>query len=177
MWKAFGVVTLWAALVAAPHALSAPAPDDDPGDPYALANAPKPVTAKVPAGAFATLHFRNDVGKAYALVEARFTLDGQELPTLTNVKPGSDVTIFSGRVSPGRHVAETTLVYQGNRRGLVTYMRKYKLTVHSQEVLVVPPEQARQFTISGRENKGLRVPFDRQVGIEVRDRTSRALTN
>jgi hypothetical protein len=107
-----------------------------------------------------------------------FVLDGKPLPVLTNVKSGADVVIFAGRVLPGPHVVETRLDYQGNRRGLVTYLRKYRLSVEAKEVLTVPKEQAVQFTISGKQNRGFNVPFDKQLGIQVRDRTlPPALTN
>jgi hypothetical protein len=176
MWKGLGVVGLWGLLIAAPHALSAPA--DDPGDPFALAAPPEPAPTRAPPGSFATVHFKNEVGKAYALAEARFVMDGAPLPVLTNVKSGADVVIFAGRVLPGPHVVETRLAYRGNRRGLVTYMRKYQLTVESREVLTVPKEQAVQFTIAGKENKGFNVRFNEQLGIQVRDRVpTRALTN
>ena len=178
MWKGLSVAGLWGLLIAAPHAVSAP-PDEDPGDPYALAAPVKQAPPNAPA-TFATVHFKNEVGKAYSLVEARFLLDGRALPELTNIKPGDDAVIFSGRVAPGRHVIETQLDYQGNRRGLVTYMRKYHLVVDSQELLMVPKERPVQFTISGKQNKGLNLPLDHQLGIQVQNRTPplpRALTN
>ncbi|MDB4981728.1 MAG: hypothetical protein JWM82_2480 [Myxococcales bacterium] len=176
MWKALSVAGLWGLLIAAPHAVSAPS--DDPGDPFALAAPPNPAPPPVPSGSFATVHFKNEVGKAYELSEAHFVLDGKPLPVLTDVKSGDDVVVFSGRVLPGPHVVQARLTYQGNRRGPVTYMRKYHLTVEAEEVLTVPKEQAVQFTISGKQNKGFNVPFNEELGIQVRDRTpSRALTN
>src|SRR5258708_6802291 len=133
MWKGLCVVGLWGLLIAAPHAVSAP--PDDPGDPFALAAPPTPAPPHAPPGSFATVHFKNEVGKAYGLVEARFLLDGKPLPVLTNVKSGDDIVIFAGRILPGPHVVQTRLAYQGNRRGPVTYMRKYRLTVEAKEVL------------------------------------------
>ncbi|HVZ73938.1 MAG TPA: hypothetical protein VHJ20_16275 [Polyangia bacterium] len=175
MFKAMGVVGLWVALIAAPHAASSPEPAQDPGDPgdpYALQKppAPKPAPTSSTAGSFATIHFKNEVGKDFKLLEARVLFDDADLPVLTGVKSGEDVVLFSGRVRPGRHVAETYLTYEGGKHGIFTYMKDYKITVRADEVLTVPPETAVQFTISGKENKGANVPFNHQVGIEVYDR-------
>jgi hypothetical protein len=155
MWKALGIGTSWIVLVAAPHlSQRAEDPSDDP---------PASVTepARALSGSFATVHF----------LEARFIVDGQEMPTFTNLKPGADVVIFSARVAPGRHVANVRLVYRGKSRGPFTYMRDYKLTVNAEEVLDVPRERAEIFSLVAKENRGMRVPLGKQLGIERRDTT------
>ena len=49
------------------------------------------------ATALATLSFRNDVGKKLRLVEARFTMDGADLPTVvTGAEPGKSYVVFGG---------------------------------------------------------------------------------
>ena len=64
-----------AAPVAAPHA------------------APATVSATTPSrSAFATVTFRNDVGSKLRLVEAHFTMDGADLPTVLTEAPRTDST-------------------------------------------------------------------------------------
>ena len=79
--------------------------------------------------AFATVSFRNDVGKKLRLVEARFTMDGEKLPVvLTSAEPGKSYVIVSGAMRPGPHVVTARLTYQGDR-GVFSYMKGYKLNV------------------------------------------------
>jgi len=128
------------------------------------------VTAVAPApGAFATVSFRNDVGKKLRLVEARFTMDGEKLPVvLTSAEPGKSYVIVSGAVKAGPHVVSAQLTYRGDR-GVFTYMKGYKLNVRSEQVLTAPADRTVNFTVVGRENRGLTVPLDRRVVVTVED--------
>jgi len=181
MWKYVGVVGLWVSLIALPHfgpkvcdanfAGAAPpvaVPSDELGDRPASPS-PRTSTPREIPGSFATLHFKNALGKTFALLEAHVTMDGKELPALANVAPEDDVTMFAGRVQPGHHIVDTRLVCRGNRRGPFTYLRDYKWEVASEEVLTVPAENAVVFTISATRNKGLNVPLDKQVVITAHD--------
>ena len=94
---------------------------------------PAAVAAVAPAPtAFATVSFRNDVGKKLRLVEAHFAMDGEKLPVvLTSAEPGKSYVIVSGAVKPGPHVVTARLTYQGDR-GIFSYMKGYKLNVQVQ---------------------------------------------
>jgi hypothetical protein len=183
MWKSMGVVGLWVSLIALPHfgptvcdanfASAAPPvavpSDDDLGDPPAPPAAPVAAPAREISGSFATLHFKNALGKTFVLLEVHVTMDGKALPALTNVAPDDDVTLFAGRVQPGHHVVDTRLVCRGKRRGPFTYLSDYKWEVASEEVLTVPAEDAIVFTLSATRNKGFDVPLDKQVVITAHD--------
>jgi hypothetical protein len=181
MLKSLGVMGLWALMIAVPHLGSsalqvsvagvAPvitAPAEDPGDPFREASNPKAPANSEIRGSFATIHLRNELDKTMSLVEVRLTMDGQELPLVTALAPGDDTVVFAGRVAAGHHVFKTELKCRGNSRGPFTYVKKYNLNVASEEVLTVPEERAVVFTIAATRNKGVNVPFEKQVGIAVR---------
>src|SRR5438477_893077 len=77
------------ALSAAPAAVSA----------ASAAASAAPAVASSPS-VFATVSFRNDVGKKLRLIGAEFAMDGEKLPViLTNAEPGKTYVILAG---PGR---------------------------------------------------------------------------
>jgi hypothetical protein len=131
---------------------------------------PAAVAAPTPSPtALATLSFRNDVGKRFRLVEARFTMDGADLPTvLTGAEPGKSYVVFGGAVKPGPHVVTARLTYQGERR-VFSYMKGYKLNVRSDQVLTAPENRAVSFTVVGAENTGMTVTLDKRVVIKVEE--------
>ena len=131
---------------------------------------PAAVAAPTPsATARATLSFRNDVGKKLRLVEARFTMDGADLPTVvTGAEPGKSYVVFGGSVKPGPHVVTARLTYQGERR-VFSYMKGYKLNVRSDQVLTAPENRAVSFTVVGAENTGMTVPLEKRVVVKVEE--------
>ena len=131
--------------------------------------APAAVTAVAPTPtAFATVNFRNDVGKKLRLVEAEFTMDGEKLPVLTAAEPGKSYVIASGPVKPGPHIVSARLTYRGDR-GVFSYMKGYKLSVRSDQVLTTPADRTVNFTVVGSENRGMTVPLDKRVVVTVED--------
>jgi len=125
-------------------------------------------TAVAPAPtAFATVTFRNDVGKKLRLVEARFTIDGEKVPVvLTSADPGSSHVIATRPMRPGPHIVSARLTYQGDR-GVFSYMKGYKLSVRSDQLLTAPGDRAINFTVVGRENKEMTVPLEKRVVVTV----------
>ena len=119
------------------------------------------------ATTFATVSFRNDVGKKLRLVEAQFTMDGEKVPVvLNNAEPGKSYVIASGPMTPGPHVVSARLTYQGDR-GVFSYMKGYKLNVRSNQVLTAPADRPARFTVVGSENKGMTVPLEKRVVVTV----------
>ena len=122
---------------------------------------------------FATVSFRNDVGKKLRLVEAHFAMDGETLPVvLTSAEPGKTYAIVSGAVKPGPHVVTARLTYQGDR-GIFSYMKGYKLNVRSNQVLTAPADRPATFTVVGSEHKGMTVPIEKRVVVTVENGASR----
>jgi hypothetical protein len=165
---------------AAEEAVSPEVPPAAPAAPVAPAavTAPAPaVTAPAPAvaapaqtpSAFATVSFRNDVGKKLRLTEARFAMDGAKLPVvLTSAEPGKSYVILTGAVKPGPHVVTARLTYRGER-GVFTYMKGYKLNVRSSQVVTTPAERTVYVTVVGAENQGMNVPLERRVVVRVEE--------
>jgi hypothetical protein len=154
---------------------SGSAGEDCTADEAAVPEAP-PVAPAAPAAvkavaqapsAFATVSFRNDVGKKLRLVEAQFTMDGEKLPVvLTSAEPGKSYVIVSGAVKPGPHVVSARLTYRGDR-GVFSYMKGYKLNVKAEQVLTAPADRTVSFTVVGSEAKGMTVPLDKRVVVTV----------
>jgi hypothetical protein len=146
--------------------------------PFPIFDAPPPHAATAPAAApadtasryaFATVRFRNDVGKKFRLVEARFTMDGADVSSfLSSPERGKSYVVLSGPVKPGRHVVTAHLTYQGERP-VFNYMRGYKLNVSSDQVLTAPDNRSVTFTVVGTENLGMTVPLDKRVVVKVEE--------
>jgi hypothetical protein len=101
------------------------------------------------------------------MTEVLFTFDGEPLPTVENLQPDQDVVVFSGRLKPGLHLMKTEVHLQGTSRGPITYTKGYKMNVKADQVLTVPENKAVVFTIAATRNKGMNVPFDRQIEIKA----------
>jgi len=142
-------------------AVTPAAPAAAPAMPAAVAAvAPVPTTQ-------ATVSFRNDVGKKLRLVEARFTMDGADLPVvLTSADPGKSYVITSRSVIPGPHVVTVRLTYRGDR-GVFSYMQGYKRNVQAQQLLTAPADRPVTFTGVGSEHKGMTVPLEKRVVVTV----------
>ena len=142
-------------------------PEAPPAAPVAVA-----AVAQAPA-AFATVSFRNDVGKKLRLIDARFTMDGAQLPVaLTSAEAGKSYVIASGAMKPGPHVVTARLTYQGDN-GVFSYMKGYKLNVRSNQVLTTPANRTVSFTVVGAENQGINVPLERRVTVRVEEGPAR----
>jgi hypothetical protein len=138
--------------------------------PAAASAAPAAAMSAGPTNtAFATVSFRNDVGKALRLVEAQFTLDGEKVPVvLTSAEPGKSYVIVSRAVKPGPHVVSARLTYRGDN-GVFSYMKGYKLNVRSDQLLTATADRSVSVTVVGREKKGLTVPLEKRVMVTVED--------
>lgn len=142
-------------------------------DPASHAPARASVVDESPRSAFATVTFRNDVGKKFRLVEARFTMDGADLPTrLIDTEPGKSYVVVSGPVTPGPHVLTARLTYQGDRR-VFSYMGGYKLNVVADKMVTTPADRRVSFTVVSSENKGMTVPLDKRVVVTIEEGASK----
>jgi hypothetical protein len=147
----------------------------DDGVVAAPATAPTATLVAAPAvaaarSAFATVSFRNEVGTKLRLVEAHFTMDGADLPTvLTDPERGKSYVVATKPVLPGPHIVTARLTYQGEPR-VFSYMKGYKLNVKSDQVLTAAANRPVSFTVVGTENRGMTVPLDKRVVVKVEER-------
>jgi hypothetical protein len=114
------------------------------------------------------LHFRNDASPKFELLEARFAIDGDPLPTvITNAPRGKDYIVVAAPLSPGYHVVTAELLYRPKERKVFTYLNGYRFNVRSDEVLTALPDHSATFTIVGTDSKGLNTPMDKALAVTV----------
>ena len=129
------------------------------------ADEPAPHSSAAVSG---NLHFRNDASTKYQLVEARFAVDGDALPTvITNAPRGRDYVVLAQPLGPGYHVVTAELLYRPKSRKVFTYVNGYRFSVRSDEVLTALPDHSATFTIVGTDNTGLNTPIDRALAVKV----------
>ncbi|RAL25002.1 hypothetical protein DL240_01970 [Lujinxingia litoralis] len=82
------------------------------------------------AGSRAVLRFENDLGSAYNIRRALFSVDGSrvfnELDRDGNLSNANDLEIFSGPVNPGTRTVSVSLELQGSGYGVFSYARGYE---------------------------------------------------
>jgi hypothetical protein len=127
--------------------------------------------ASVPVISEATVSFRNDVGDKFQLVQARFTMDGIELPAVsTEIPPGRDMVVFKGPMSSGRHVITSYLKYQGRNRAIFTYLEGYAVNLDATDQVFVVSGEPASVTIVAREQKGFTTPYEKSLAITFETR-------
>jgi hypothetical protein len=166
MWMAIGVGILLAAQAGATPAIVAPKEGAAPAENGSETEAPPPQSPAV--GSETTVRFRNDVGNTFELMEARFTLDGRPLPSvLTSAANGQEYVIFTGPLTPGRHILNSHVLYQGKSRSIFTYMKGYSFAIDSMHELEVAASGATSATIIGKRNRGFDVPFEKSLVVQM----------
>jgi hypothetical protein len=130
------------------------------------------VHAAVPgATAHATLHFKNDAGDTFRLVDARFVMDGAALPTVIKAaERGKSYVVFAGDLSVGHHAVTAQLTYQGTNHGVFRYMNGYTFKVRSDEVLMMRGDLGVNFTIICKERTGFNDGVEKRLVVTVEGR-------
>jgi len=82
------------------------------------------------AGSRAVIRFENDLGSAYNLRRALFSVDGSrvfnELDRDGNLSRANELEIFSGPVNPGTRTVSINLELQGSGYGVFSYAQGYE---------------------------------------------------
>lgn len=126
--------------------------------------------APVPgATAHATLHFQNNAGNTFRLVDARFVMDGVAT-VIKAAEPGKSYVVFSGDLSSGRHAVIAHLTYQGANHGVFTYANGYTFKVESDEILTIRGDQAVSFTIICKERTGFTDAAEKRLVVTIEGR-------
>jgi hypothetical protein len=114
------------------------------------------------------VRFRNDAGADFQLIDARFVMDGTELPVvLADAPRGRELVIYTGPVSAGGHVIATHLTYRGNAHRIFSYMNGYRFSVESDDAFVAAADRSVSLTVGCGEVKGLNVPFERRLAVTL----------
>jgi hypothetical protein len=95
------------------------------------------------------------MGKAFKLIELRYTLDGGKLYYKTTQDEKLELIqreeVFRGVIEPGRHNLHVHIVYQGQGYGVFSYLKGYKFTVKSKHKFWANPGQTITATVTGFE--------------------------
>ncbi len=89
----------------------------------------------IAAGARAVLLHRNEMGSAFVLESAAYSLDGN--PVYAKADQQGDLgrreefEVFNGRVAPGNHQLAVKYVYRGHGYGIFDYLDGYRFKVQS----------------------------------------------
>ncbi|TXD35059.1 hypothetical protein FRC96_11780 [Lujinxingia vulgaris] len=82
------------------------------------------------AGSRAVIRFENDLGSAYNIRRALFSVDGSrvfnELDRDGNLSRANELEVFSGPVNPGTRTVSVNLELQGSGYGVFSYARGYE---------------------------------------------------
>jgi len=139
---------------------TAPAPQAAPG------GAPMNVAPPLTILGKATLFFRNDVGNRFQIVDARFTLDNADLPTVvTQAQRGRNYVIYAGRLTSGRHHITCRVRLQGRDRGIFTYLHGYSLNVNTEKEIYSVSGSPTNLSVVVKDKKGFNVPFEKSVAV------------
>jgi len=113
----------------------------------------------ITSGARAVLVHRNEMGSAYYLESASYSLDGA--PIFTKVDNDGDldkrqeIEIFSGRIVPGSHTVNVQLVYRGHGFGIFSYIEGYRFRVQSSTTFEAEGGKSTRVRIIGHEKGNL----------------------
>jgi hypothetical protein len=95
------------------------------------------------------------MGKAFKLIELRYTLDQEKLYYKTTQDEKLELIqreeVFRGVIEPGRHNLHVNIVYQGQGHGVFSYLKGYKFSVKSKHKFWVNPGQTISITVTGIE--------------------------
>ena len=132
----------------------------------AAGEGPVNVAPPLPILGKATLFFRNDVGNRFQIVDARFTLDDADLPTVvTRAQHGRDYLIYAGRLTSGRHHVTCRVRLQGRDRAIFTYLHGYSLNVNTEKEIYSVSGSPTNLSVVVKDKKGFNVPFEKSVAV------------
>ena len=114
---------------------------------------------------------RNQMGRRFRLVEARFVLGGNEVARLS-AAPGQEVDLSSPfMVVPlrrGEHALTATLVFQGRNVGPFSYLGNYRYRVESTYSFYLERTDRQPIIeVVAREQGGLMTPLERRPTLEI----------
>ncbi len=114
---------------------------------------------------------RNQMGRRFRLVEARFVLGGTEVARLT-AKPGEEVDLNAPvMVVPlrrGEHALTATLVFQGRNVGPFSYLDNYRYRVETTYSFYVEQTHRQPIIeLVAHEQGGMMVPLERRPTLEI----------
>ena len=113
----------------------------------------------ITSGAKAVLLHRNEMGSAYVLEAASYSLDGAPIfsraDTEGDLDKKQEIEIFNGRIVPGNHQITVKLDYRGHGYGIFSYIEGYKFKVQSSYTFNAEGGKVTQVKVVGYEKGNL----------------------
>ncbi|MCG3173482.1 MAG: hypothetical protein GMKNLPBB_01679 [Myxococcota bacterium] len=106
----------------------------------------------------------NEMGGSFILQQLKVTMDGTPILTKTieddpSLPEKNELEVLNERVAPGNHTLEVVAIYQGNGRGLFSYMDGYRFTVPGKYVFSAQEGQQTVVKAVAYEKGGITTPL------------------
>jgi hypothetical protein len=120
----------------------------------------------------AVIHHKNEMGSSYRLIKAVYALDGVQIFAKADdtgrLAEMPEFDIYNGAIQPGSHTLTVMLVYQGNGFGVFSYLKGYKMTVHSSHTFVAGEAKATAINVVGYEKGNLTTNLQDRPAVDFR---------
>jgi hypothetical protein len=113
----------------------------------------------ISSSAKAVIYHTNEMGSAFVLESAAYTLDGASI--FAKVDNGGDLAdkesfeIFNGLIVPGNHQISVRLNYRGHGYGLFSYLDGYRFRTESSYTFTAEPGRVTVLRVVGFEKGGI----------------------
>ena len=120
----------------------------------------------------AVIHHKNEMGSSYRLIKAVYALDGVQIYAKADdtgrLAEMTEFDIYNGAIQPGSHTLTVMLVYQGNGFGVFSYLKGYKMTVHSSHTFVAGEAKATAINVVGYEKGNITTNLQDRPAVDFR---------
>ncbi len=120
----------------------------------------------------AVIRHKNEMGSSYRLIKAVYALDGVQIFAKADdsgrLAEMPEFDIYNGAIQPGSHTLTVMLVYQGNGFGVFSYLKGYKMTVHSSHTFVAGEAKATAINVVGYEKGNITTNLQDRPAVDFR---------
>ena len=120
----------------------------------------------------AVIRHKNEMGSSYRLIKAVYALDGVQIFSKADdsgrLAEMPEFDIYNGAIQPGSHTLTVMLVYQGNGFGVFSYLKGYKMTVHSSHTFVAGEAKATAINVVGYEKGNITTNLQDRPAVDFR---------
>jgi hypothetical protein len=120
----------------------------------------------------AVIRHKNEMGSSYRLIKAVYALDGVQIFAKADdtgrLAEMPEFDIYNGAIQPGSHTLTVMLVYQGNGFGVFSYLKGYKMTVHSSHTFIAGEAKATAINVVGYEKGNITTNLQDRPAVDFR---------
>ena len=120
----------------------------------------------------AVIRHKNEMGSSYRLIKAVYALDAVQIYAKSDetgrLAEMPEFDIYNGAIQPGSHTLSVLLVYQGNGFGVFSYLKGYKMTVHSSHTFVAGEAKATAINVVGYEKGNITTNLQDRPAVDFR---------